>query len=168
MSDRCRNCGAPIRLFNYSMGQKWEHVDPNASFPTHAKGSTWTHCKQKVAEPMEDEYGHEPCCTACNGAGGSHSGPCWDCKGTGHPHAPQSPEERERERIIALLRGRTSTAHGETFVMWNEPYRQSLPLLEWLAQGAPEHNDSEEAGLAAVRVREVLMKSPPERHRWVL
>lgn len=26
------------------------------------------------------------CCTACGGIGADLSGPCWDCRGTGHPH----------------------------------------------------------------------------------
>lgn len=29
---------------------------------------------------------HPPCCSACGGKGGTYSGPCWDCRGTGHPH----------------------------------------------------------------------------------
>ena len=36
-----------------------------------------------------DEYGHPPCCTACEGTGSGYDGPCWDCRGTGHPHEPK-------------------------------------------------------------------------------
>ena len=26
------------------------------------------------------------CCSACDGTGAGVDGPCWDCRGTGHPH----------------------------------------------------------------------------------
>lgn len=39
------------------------------------------------AEPAPDGgEDHPPCCSACQGAGGTAYGPCWDCRGTGHPH----------------------------------------------------------------------------------
>lgn len=47
--DRCIHCGAHVRTLNYAMGPMVVHVDPNASFPTTAKGTAWQHCKQKVA-----------------------------------------------------------------------------------------------------------------------
>lgn len=28
------------------------------------------------------------CCTMCFGSGSTHGGPCWDCRGSGHPHPP--------------------------------------------------------------------------------
>lgn len=35
------------------------------------------------------------CCTSCGGRGGTHEGPCWDCRGTGHPHPnPEDCNER--------------------------------------------------------------------------
>lgn len=45
-----------------------------------------------------DEYGHPPCCTACGGAGGTASGPCSDCYGTGHPHPPDRPKAVDEAR----------------------------------------------------------------------
>jgi hypothetical protein len=33
-------------------------------------------------------YDHPPCCDTCTGTGANLDGPCWDCRGTGHAHAP--------------------------------------------------------------------------------
>lgn len=54
MRDRCLNCNAVIERINYSLGQKWMHVDPSASFPTVEKGTAWQHCRQRVAEPRRE------------------------------------------------------------------------------------------------------------------
>lgn len=37
-----------------------------------------------------DQSGPGPggCCGRCGGAGSCVDGPCWDCRGTGHAHAP--------------------------------------------------------------------------------
>ena len=49
----CRHCKHPIRIINYASGKTWMHVDPNASFPTVAKGSAWLSCRSvTVAEPV--------------------------------------------------------------------------------------------------------------------
>jgi hypothetical protein len=36
-------------------------------------------------------YDHAGCCTCCGGTGSDNhcAGMCWDCRGTGHPHAPE-------------------------------------------------------------------------------
>ena len=55
--DRCLNCNQPIRLINYALGPKWMHVNPDASFPTAAKGTAWSHCRTQVATPSPIEGG---------------------------------------------------------------------------------------------------------------
>lgn len=55
-ADCCRHCGHPIRLVNYALGPEWVHVDLDASFPTHAKGTAWTVCRANtVAAPRGQE-----------------------------------------------------------------------------------------------------------------
>lgn len=41
-----------------------------------------------LAERAAEGEDHPPCCPSCEGRGGTSSGPCWDCRGTGHAHAP--------------------------------------------------------------------------------
>lgn len=49
--ERCLTCNEPIRHINYALGPEWVHVDPNASFPTAAKGTAWRYCRRTVAQP---------------------------------------------------------------------------------------------------------------------
>lgn len=53
---------------------------------------------------VERGYDHPPCCSSCDGKGGTYSGPCWDCQGTGHAHAPDPPSDVERAAMDALAR----------------------------------------------------------------
>lgn len=52
--DRCLNCNAVIRRINYSLGPKWMHINPDASFPTELKGTAWWHCHRTVATPANE------------------------------------------------------------------------------------------------------------------
>lgn len=63
MSDRCLNCNEPVRAIAYALGERLMHVDPDASFPTEAKGTAWRHCKQRVAElpPQPVDGLTDPC-----------------------------------------------------------------------------------------------------------
>jgi DnaJ-class molecular chaperone len=39
------------------------------------------------AAELRDAFAERGCCTACKGEGYGFGGePCWDCRGTGHPH----------------------------------------------------------------------------------
>lgn len=48
---RCKHCHHVIRKIVYALGEKWMHVDVNASFPTERKGTAWEYCKMVRAEP---------------------------------------------------------------------------------------------------------------------
>lgn len=53
--------------------------------------------RRRAAPPSGGrERGKSGCCTSCEGTGAEIGGPCWDCRGTGHPHPdPEScPEGR--------------------------------------------------------------------------
>jgi hypothetical protein len=44
------------------------------------------------------------CCTACKGEGYGYGGePCWDCRGTGHPHPRSDENTEERENGPAVV-----------------------------------------------------------------
>lgn len=49
MAYPCRvHCGDPIQAINYALGSTWVHVDPEASFPTTAKGTAWVVCRART------------------------------------------------------------------------------------------------------------------------
>lgn len=57
----------------WDLGEQWVGFDDSHEYGDavlQAVGKVW----------------HPPCCDACGGAGGDRNGPCWDCRGTGHPH----------------------------------------------------------------------------------
>jgi hypothetical protein len=91
MSDqKCANCGAPIREFNFALGREWLHIEPAAGFPTTHKGTAWRHCRGKVATPPIEpvDGATDPCPTP--GYGGHHTAvgagaisPPYRCHGCG-------------------------------------------------------------------------------------
>lgn len=55
MKKVCKHCGVEIVEMNYLSGKEWNHVNPNAGFPSKSKGSAWRYCKISVAEPKSEE-----------------------------------------------------------------------------------------------------------------
>lgn len=55
---QCVHCGQRIRKFVFALGEKWLHVQPDASFPSQERGTAWWHCRRStVATPPVEERG---------------------------------------------------------------------------------------------------------------
>lgn len=107
----CSLCG---RWFG---GHEWDTSDPRTKIPVPGEpGRTRAVCPSCVrvnalecsctrtqTDAWCRTHGREGCCGACDGRGRDASAPetggqCWDCHGTGHPHAgPCTPTLRELE-----------------------------------------------------------------------
>jgi hypothetical protein len=74
----CVNCGARL----LSAFQFTSRECPNGPPPLPV-------AEEPQRFPWEDPTpaDHPPCCVACDGQGATMSGPCFDCRGTGHAHA---------------------------------------------------------------------------------
>lgn len=44
--------------------------------------------RKHVAEVIATHVTSAGCCDLCDGTGSAADGPCWQCRGTGHPHVP--------------------------------------------------------------------------------
>lgn len=66
------------------------HTPETAPFPREHVERKWGPLRLVSTTPVTDadSEDHPPCCTACGGKGGTYSGACWDCRGTGHSHPP--------------------------------------------------------------------------------
>lgn len=52
---KCKHCKHPIKKTNYALGPEWDHYDPNSSFPSRSRGTSWKYCRTSIAEPEEAE-----------------------------------------------------------------------------------------------------------------
>lgn len=76
---------------------------------------------QHPAEMTEWGYDHASCCDACGGTGYQFGGEmCWDCRATGHPHAPldpptPAPAESDVEELAKWLHNEGDGGVWESF-----------------------------------------------------
>ena len=81
--DRCLNCNATIRLVNYSLGKRWMHVDPDASFPTEQRGTAWRFCRATVGDSNHAHSARRSVMSdSQNATENGRDVPCPECDGT--------------------------------------------------------------------------------------
>lgn len=73
--------------------------------------------------------------------------------------------ERDAELLSTVAKrlrepGRLWHGMDSVSVMWNAPYSRTTPLIDWLRNGAPPFDDSDEAGLADLQKRVAEARNP--------
>ncbi len=124
-----------------AMAEEWtKGLDVDEVHPTDATRRIVADVRALLAEPAAGGEDHPPCCPSCEGRGGTSSGPCWDCRGTGHAHAPTPAQPAapsgDVEAVLSLADA-LRDAGVEVGYVGGDPFRQAVAnrLLrsDWLA-----------------------------------